>query len=124
MKRKDLNYIAIEMLERCGNSEPTERQITIMEKLLSNISMFQYMAFHHELTESEVNCLYLAAKGYSIQETANFLKEDSTTIEFHRKQILHKLGCKNITQAVFEGIRYGALPSHLSGISKPLHLQK
>ena len=112
------NYLAIEMLELCGNSNPTQRQITVMERLLSTVAMTQHITFDHQLTEQEINCLFLAAKGHSIKETATFLQIQCSTVETHRKQILRKLACTSMTQAVFEGIRYGAVPSRWNSCSR------
>ena len=54
-------------------------------------------------------CLFLAAKGKTSSETADFFETKRSTVESHRKEVLRKLSCRSIGQPIYEGIRYGYL---------------
>ena len=55
--------------------------------------------------------MFWAAKGKTTLEIARLLHVEISTVKTYRKRIQEKLNAKNITQAVFEGIRLGYLPS-------------
>ncbi len=113
-KTQYVNYLAIELLERLGNSEPTQQQIDLMESLISRVAIDHKLSFDHRLTEREVSCLQLSAWGKTSQEAAHLLGIKTSTVRTHRKEILRKLKCSNITEAVFVGLRYGYFPAKCS----------
>lgn len=101
------NYLAIGLLESLGNSNPTQQQIILIEDLLSMVTIKHKFNFTAKLNGKEIACLYWAAHGKSSKETAALLHINQSTVESHRKEIKRKLGCSSMTQAVFQGIRYG-----------------
>lgn len=105
-----VNYLAIDLLEKLGNIEPAQQQIDLMESLISQVAIIHHISFDHRLTEREISCLYLSAKGKSSPETAYLLGLKPSTVISHRKEILRKLACSNMTAAVFKGMQYGYLP--------------
>lgn len=104
-----MNYIAIELWERLGINDPSERQIEILESLLSNTIIYKTIIIDERLSSKESLCLILAAQGKSSKESALLLALSQTQVEFYRKEIRRKLACSSMAQAVYEGIRYGYL---------------
>lgn len=102
-----LNYLAVDLLESFGNETPTQEQIDLMERVLSNVVMEGRMLFREDLTEREKECLYLAAKGLSANQTAEVLSLEKSTINSHRHNLKRKLGSDTMSQAVYEGMRHG-----------------
>lgn len=100
---------AVIILESLGNTCPTSKQLELMESLLTQVVVTQRFRFDERLSPREALCLFWAAKGKTSQQTATLLNISSATVESHRKQIKRKLGCMSLTQAVFEGIRWGYL---------------
>jgi DNA-binding CsgD family transcriptional regulator len=83
------------------------------------IDIERKLFFDNQLTQQEINCLLLVAKGKTAKETAKLLNVQVSTVQTHHKSIKHKLSCTTIAQAVFEGIRYGYLPSSKKWLSSP-----
>ena len=110
-KAQYLNYLAIELLERLGNTKPSQQQIDLMESLISQVVIDRRLSFDHRLSEREISCLLLTAKGKSTKAIAQLLGIKSSTVRTHREGILRKLSCNNMAAAVFEGIRYGYIQS-------------
>ncbi len=79
-------------MELLGNNESNEKQIPAIM-----------------LSKREIECLMLAALGYSLSETAEVLKISQKTVEQYRNDIKRKLKCRNITHAVFQGIKFGLI---------------
>jgi DNA-binding CsgD family transcriptional regulator len=102
-----LNYLAVDLLERFGNQAPTQQQIDLMERVLSNVALEGKVLFHADLTEREKECLYLAATGLSAPQTAEVLSLTTATINSHRYNLKRKLECDTMSQAVYKGIRHG-----------------
>ncbi|MBY0544193.1 MAG: helix-turn-helix transcriptional regulator [Gammaproteobacteria bacterium] len=106
---KNLQSVATELLKCVGNPNPTQKHIELMNSLLSHVVMSTPIMFDERLSQREVNCLFLAAKGKTSEETAVLLNISPATVESHRKHIKRKLNCLSLSQAVFEGIRWGYL---------------
>lgn len=106
-KDQYLNYLAIDLLAEMRNLNPTQSQINFMESLISTVAKEQQISFVKKLTNREISCLYCAAVGKSIHETAELLGIKQSTVKTYRKEIIRKLQCNNITHAVFEGMRVG-----------------
>jgi DNA-binding CsgD family transcriptional regulator len=104
---QNLNYLAIEFLEKLGNKTPSQPQINLMESLISKVGIEQKISFDHKLSARETACLLLIAQGKTSDETAAMLGVKSSTIKTYHKKIKRKLACANLAQAVFQGIRYG-----------------
>lgn len=102
-----LNYLAVRLLEELGNYTPNQNQIDLLERVLASSCIDRRLVFDKNLTAMEKACLFWAAKGMTSEETAELLKVAVSTVETHRSKIKRKLQCRNITQAVFEGLRYG-----------------
>lgn len=105
------HYLAKQLLIKLTISRPTYRQIYLVEKLLLQTTMQQQMIFHTRLTEREIGCLVLAAKGSTMKEAADIFNVKVSTIESRYKSIKRKLASRTIAQAVFEGIRFAMHPS-------------
>jgi len=71
------------------------------------------MTFNHELwnklTPREIEIVRAAADGYSIKGTASNLCISNKTVQNHRRKIIWKLSCGNITNAVALMIRGGCI---------------
>lgn len=98
---------ALTLLRQLGNTKPSPQQIQLITQLTTQILVPQQP--HSVLTQRERICLSLAAKGHTSQQTARIMGIAKTTVETYRKEIKRKLGCQNITQAVFEGVQQGYL---------------
>lgn len=61
------------------------------------------------LPPREIECLFWASRGKSINETAIILGLSSHTIDAYRKSAIKRLEAKNITHAVFIAICHGLL---------------
>lgn len=110
MDNEEKFYIqtAIDILKnRFGIYQPTEKHIEDMREILFSTWLKRTIIFDKQLTDREKVCLYLASIGKESRETADFLGIGIETVKTHRKEIIRKLKCKNITQAVSLGIKYG-----------------
>lgn len=65
------------------------------------------MERHQTLSDREIEILRLIADGLVSKDIANQLFVSQNTIEFHRKNIMRKLGVTNMAQLVKEGIAKG-----------------
>jgi DNA-binding CsgD family transcriptional regulator len=93
-------------LRYLGNSKPTHKQLLTMQTLLCQLWVRYTLLFDQRLTLREKACLYQAALGKTIKETARFLGITPMTVSGHRTAILIKLQCHNMVQAVAMGIKY------------------
>jgi DNA-binding NarL/FixJ family response regulator len=109
LKTKGQDDLTLKLLAKLGNPKPSQQQVELAKSLLLRASINKELVFHKSLTEREISCLLLAAKGTSIEDTAKLLKVVPSTVKTWRSKINRKLSCASITQAVFEGIRYGYL---------------
>jgi DNA-binding NarL/FixJ family response regulator len=109
MKIINFRHYVKQMLLSLGSNKPTDTQIKTTERLLLQSSLNHQMYFHQKLTNKEIFCLVLAAKGHTMNETAQVLNVKFTTVQTWYKKIKKKLNCRSMTQAVFEGIRFGYL---------------
>ncbi len=105
-KEQQLNYLSIDLLEKLGNRCPSQVQIDLMESLLNIATQDYRLTVDRQLTPREVSCLFLAAKGYTSDETARLLNIKASTVNTHRREIIRKLSADNITHAVFTGLQY------------------
>jgi DNA-binding CsgD family transcriptional regulator len=111
--KKQFDILARDLLDNLGNSNPTQKHIELMHSILGSVTLVQAIHFNEKLSQREISCLYLAAKGKTSEETAELLKISTATVDSHRKRIKRKLNCYSLTQAVFEGIRWGYIkPKH------------
>lgn len=106
-KTQNLNYLAVDLLEKLGNRNPTQTQIDLMESVVSKVAIEQKISFDHKLSARETACLLMAADGKTSGETAVLLAIKLSTVKTHHKKIKRKLACTTMAQAVFQGIRYG-----------------
>lgn len=61
------------------------------------------------LATREMECLYWAAEGKTVKETAIILGVSAVTIHDYRRSILQKLNCSKMAQAVAKALRSGLL---------------
>lgn len=99
--RDYLNYL--------GNPNPTGRQLTEVQDLLSHSWVKSTVYLDSRLSDREKQCLYLSAFGKSVKEIGNFLGVSERQVERLRSSIFQKLACKNIAQSVAQGIRFGEI---------------
>ena len=85
------NEFAKSFLSSIDILKPTSKQLLYTKK---------------RLTHREKECLSLFYRGQSIKEVAKFLGMSDGTARVHRDSILKKLLCKNIREAIKEGVRY------------------
>lgn len=95
------------LLIKLGNASPNRQQVQLAKMLFFKASINHHLISHHSLSEREVSCLLLAAKGCTMGEVAKLLQVKPTTVATWHKKIKRKLVCRSIAQAVFEGICYG-----------------
>ena len=98
---EQLNYLAIELLERLGNIEPTEFQIEIIESILSQV-VPRWRGFDQGLTLIEIISILLAAKGKTSQEIADLLNISQIDIEERYEKIKSKLNFNALAQTVLK----------------------
>lgn len=103
------NQLAVKYLRFLNDEKPTQIQIEVMQSILTRTLEKKMVDFSEKLTKREKDCLYLASQGKSSKETAKFLCISSETVRVYRKEIIRKLQCKNMVQAVYKGIKYGDL---------------
>ena len=72
--KKFFKSFAKEYLAFLGNTEPTKKQVSEMQNVLSHVWMRQVIYLDVRLTEKENQCLYLSAQGKTIKEIALFFK--------------------------------------------------
>lgn len=99
-----------DFLKKLGNAEPCQNHLEIAEILFLQEPLNRQLSFRSRLTENEVFCLFLAAKGYSASKTAKLMITKLSTVNSYRKEIKRKLKCCNMTQAVYDGICFGYIP--------------
>jgi DNA-binding CsgD family transcriptional regulator len=104
---QDVSYLSIDLLEKLGNLEPTQKQIDIIECLLTKVLVVKKLSFNQQLTKQEASCLYWAALGKTAAETAELMNIQPYTVQEYRKEIKKKLSCKTMAEAVFRGIQLG-----------------
>lgn len=66
-------------------------------------------SYRHSLTERELECLQIIAKGLSNNEAAGVLGLSRATIRTHLEHIYQKLDVCNRVEAVTEGLRQGLI---------------
>lgn len=65
------------------------------------------MANYQPLTDREIEILKLISEGISSKDISKRIFRTQDTVEFHRKNIMRKLGATNMAQLVKEGIAKG-----------------
>ncbi len=108
-KEQNSRNLSTALLERLGNINPSNQHMALMDFVISSTTVNHLIAFDERLSQREVSCLFFASKGKTSEETENILKISSATVDSHRKNIKRKLKCSTLSQAVFEGIRWGYL---------------
>lgn len=63
----------------------------------------------YQLTQRELQCIYLTAKKNSVNQIAHFLKIKERTVNFHLQRANKKLGVQNKYQSVAKAIAKGIL---------------
>lgn len=101
------NPLLLRVLAELGNDHPKPHQLRLIEELLLQTNFQHSIFFHNKLSEGERNCLLLAAKGKTIQQTAYLLAVKNSTVTTLRKRALNKLKCRSMAHAVFIGMHYG-----------------
>ncbi len=103
------NYIAINVLETLNIKKPSQHQLYVASLLVGSMAVRNEVLFNEKLTHRERCCLFWTAKGLTSREVADLLGIKKDTVNGYRKSITQKLGCKNMAQSIFEGMRFGYL---------------
>lgn len=112
MKNKlHIDSLSLRVLNFLGNAKPSKRQLLFVEDLINTSFCDSTPPAHENLTPREQSCLYLTALGLSTKEIGAILKIKDSTVVTYRKEIIRKLKCKNMVQAVFNGLRIGIITS-------------
>ena len=69
----------------------------------------QSESYRRSLTERELECLQIVAKGLSNTEAASVLGLSKATVRTHLEHIYQKLDVGNRVEAVTEGLRQGLI---------------
>lgn len=101
--------LAKQCLAFFGNEEPSSKQLLEFQDLLSQLYLQPLRPINKCLTEKEKTTLRLSAEGQSIKLIARAFNISTRQVERYRSSILKKLGCKNTTEAILKGLRYGEI---------------
>jgi DNA-binding NarL/FixJ family response regulator len=106
---KHLN--AKDFLEMVNGLERGEAAMTrsLTTRLLKHMAALEPESERSLLTEREIEILKLVATGNSNRTIAEQLLISENTVKYHLKNILHKLGVSNRTEAVTWAIQRGVL---------------
>ena len=99
--------LSIDLLVRFGNDSPDQKQIDLMESLLTSVINIQNVFMSSKLNSIEMKCLYFATKGKTSLETGEILSIEAAAINWHKKEIKRKLNAASMAEAVFKGIQLG-----------------
>ena len=113
-KPKDLRQLVAEVFERLGITEPTAEQSALVQALFDYLASDRGIYFNSRLSEREKMCLYLLARGKSLEQIATAMNIKRTTVATFIKRIKAKLDCDTLPQAVFEGMGCNLLTSTAS----------
>lgn len=101
--------LARELLECFLVKSPSLKQMEIVVSFITVVIAENKFVMESRLSKKEMACLYWASQGKSAQETASLLYLSKATIETYRSRIKKKLKCRNMVQAVYEGMRISAI---------------
>ncbi len=96
-----LEKLTKNFLHYFGNKNPTEDQRTLMQALLAGFILIRKLSMRGGVTEQEIACLFFAALGIDIYQSAEILRINKETVKEYRQNIIRKLHCKNMNQAIF-----------------------
>lgn len=91
-------------------ANPTPEQLKEMKNTLFHVLLRKKIILDRRLTNREKQYLFWASCGKDYNEIAEILDLSPETVRNYEKGILEKLECKNMKQAVAQGIRYGEIP--------------
>lgn len=94
---------------RLNIANPTKEQIEEMKSTLFHVWLRKRIIFDKSLTNREKDYLFWASCGKNYLEIAEILGISPETVRNYEKDILEKLKCKNMKQAIAQGIRYGEI---------------
>lgn len=103
------NYIAIEMLTKLGLGTPTQDQIDLMESIVSTAMVKKKVVLDARLTDREHHFLYWIARGKTMYEAGELLGLSLAITDKYHNEIRRKLQCRTLSQAIFEGLRFGEI---------------
>ncbi len=93
---------ATELLHFLDNTSPNRVQLQVVKQLIRCWVIPIHMGFKDCLTAREQSCLWYAAKGLSVDETAHVMKIRPTTVKKHRSNILNKLHVRSLLEAIIK----------------------
>ena len=94
-----------ELLYQFDVINPTRKQLDKACSFILKVICDGHFVFDEKLTQKEALCLFWTAKGKKTTETAKILNISPGTVDTHKKRIMKKLNCRNMLQAVFEGMK-------------------
>jgi len=105
-----------------GNEQPLADENTIDVLQLANFAQSIHMAIrgiraeaidteldNSQLTDREVECLRWTAKGKTAWETSRIIGVSESTVTFHLKNAISKMGCANRPHAVAKAVAQGRI---------------
>lgn len=107
---KFFELVVHDLLNYLGNNTPNYEQIRTLMRILSQAWIKVPISLSNKLTQREKQCLYLVSKGLTLKEIAKIMKISINTVNTYERNILEKLLCKNLTEAVVQGIKYNLSP--------------
>lgn len=90
-----------------GNRRPSIDQLNMMQSLLDSHWLKRTFKFNNKLTDREKECLLHLIYGKYTSEIALLMNVSLQTTKSYIRQILKKMVCKNIKEAIGKALRYG-----------------
>jgi len=112
MEKEEKFYAEIAMIylkKRMGISNPTREQLDEMKSILFHVWLRKKLILDKRLTGRQKSYLFFASLGMTYIEIAKILEISPETVRNYEKEILEKMDCKNMKQAIAQGIRYGEI---------------
>ena len=100
----------INLLKQLGNPAPTTAQVELAIQAFNTLHLSRVFEPPPNLTQTQGILLNLIAKGHDMNQITRLMNITISTAKTHKKNILRKLNCVNISQAVFKAFCYGCLP--------------
>ncbi len=107
---KFFQLVTCDLLDFLNKCVSKSEKIKILMRVLSHVWIKLPFSISDKLTTREKQCLYLVSRGLTLKEIAKIMKITFNTVNTYERNILEKLLCKNLTEAVVVGIKYNLSP--------------
>lgn len=92
----------LEILRFLGIHSPNKKQTQTIDKLVRCWVIPVTLCFKDRFTPREHDCLWYAAKGFSVAKTADILGIRHTTVKRYRENILRKTHCHSMLAVIIK----------------------